>query len=83
MVAPRKLLREKFDQALPRGSSLWVDVLRNLVHRRSAIVGMAILTVLVLVAIFAPVIATHDPEQVLIGIEDVMPAGESAAPAGG
>ncbi len=71
MVAPRKLLREKFDQALPRGSSLWVDVLRNLVHRRSAIVGMAILTVLVLIAIFAPVIATHDPEQVLIGIEDV------------
>lgn len=71
MVAPRKLLREKFDQALPRGSSLWVDVLRNLVHRRSAIVGMAILTGLVLVATFAPVIATHDPEQVLIGIEDV------------
>jgi ABC-type dipeptide/oligopeptide/nickel transport system permease subunit len=71
MVAPRKLLREKFDQALPRGSSLWVDVLRNLVHRRSAIVGMAILTGLVLIAIFAPVIATHDPEQVLIGIEDV------------
>ncbi len=71
MIAPRKLLREKFDQALPRGSSLWVDVLRNLVHRRSAIVGMAILTVLVLVAIFAPVIATHDPKQVLIGIEDV------------
>jgi ABC-type dipeptide/oligopeptide/nickel transport system permease subunit len=71
MVAPRKLLREKFDQALPRGSSLWVDVLRNLVHRRSAVVGMAILTGLVLMAIFAPVIATHDPEQVLIGIEDV------------
>jgi len=71
MVAPRKLLREKFDQALPRGSSLWVDVLRNLVHRRSAIVGMAILTGLVLIAIFAPVIATHNPEQVLIGIEDV------------
>jgi ABC-type dipeptide/oligopeptide/nickel transport system permease subunit len=71
MVAPRKLLREKFDQALPRGSSLWVDVLRNLVHRRSAIVGMAILTGLVLIAVFAPVIATHDPEQVLIGIEDV------------
>jgi len=71
MVAPRKLLREKFDQVLPRGSSLWVDVLRNLVHRRSAIVGMAILTGLVLVATFAPVIATQDPEQVLIGIEDV------------
>ena len=71
MVAPRNLLREMFDQALPRGSSLWVDVLRNLVHRRSAIVGMAILTGLMLVAIFAPVIATHDPEQVLIGIEDV------------
>ncbi len=57
--------------SIPRPSSLWRDALRHLVHRRSAVVGMVILGTLVLIAIFAPVIATHDPRQVLIGIEDV------------
>ena len=71
MVAPSKFLRTKFDQLLPRGSSLWVDVLRNLLHRRSAIVGMVVLFALLMVAVFAPVIAPYDPEQVLIGIENV------------
>jgi ABC-type dipeptide/oligopeptide/nickel transport system permease subunit len=71
MAAPSSFLREQFDKALPRGSSLWVDTLRNLVYRRSAIVGMIMLAILVLIAIFAPVIAPYDPEQVLIGVEDV------------
>ncbi len=71
MVAPSKFLREKLDQALPRGSSLWVDVLRNIVHRRSAVVGMIILFCLLMVALLAPVIAPYDPEQVLIGVENV------------
>jgi ABC-type dipeptide/oligopeptide/nickel transport system permease subunit len=52
-------------------SSLWRDALRHLFHKQSAIVGMIILGALVLVAIFAPLIATHDPTQVLIGIEDI------------
>jgi peptide/nickel transport system permease protein len=53
----------------PRG--LWSNALQRLFHRRSAIVGMLLLGGLLFIAIFAPVLATHDPVQSLIGIEDV------------
>jgi peptide/nickel transport system permease protein len=43
------------------GSSLRRDTLRNILRQRSAIVGLVILAVLFLTAIFAPLIATHDP----------------------
>jgi peptide/nickel transport system permease protein len=64
-------LKKKLDALVPRGSSLWADTLRNIVHRRSAIVGAAMLFCLIVVAVFAPLIATHDPEKVLLGVEDV------------
>jgi ABC-type dipeptide/oligopeptide/nickel transport system permease subunit len=53
----------------PRG--LWGHAMRRLFHRRSAVIGMLLLGVLILIAIFAPVLATHNPTQSLIGIEDV------------
>ncbi|MCB9122849.1 MAG: ABC transporter permease [Caldilineaceae bacterium] len=53
----------------PRG--LWGTALRRLFHRRSAIIGMIILGSLIFIAIFAPMLATHDPNQALIGLEDV------------
>ncbi|HAJ38281.1 MAG TPA: diguanylate cyclase [Chloroflexi bacterium] len=53
----------------PRG--LWSTAFRRLFRRRSAIIGMIILAALILVAIFAPVLATHDPTKSLIGIENV------------
>ncbi len=43
--------------------------LARLFRQRSAIVGLVLLGFLVLVALFADVVATHDPEQVLLGIE--------------
>ena len=46
------------------------DTLRNVLRQRSAIVGLTALTFLVLVAIFAPVIAPFDPTQPLLGIEE-------------
>jgi ABC-type dipeptide/oligopeptide/nickel transport system permease subunit len=49
--------------------SIWQDTLRRLTRRRSAIVGAIILGALTLIAIFAPVLATHGPEAVLIGVE--------------
>ena len=54
-----------------RPQGLWSNALRRLFHRRSAILGMLLLGALILLAIFAPVLATHDPVQSLIGIEDV------------
>jgi ABC-type dipeptide/oligopeptide/nickel transport system permease subunit len=47
--------------ALPRSRSLGSDALRHLLRNRSAQIGLGILTVLVLVAIFAPWIAPYDP----------------------
>lgn len=49
----------------------WGTAARRFVRRKSAIVGMAILSVLVLVAVAAPVIAPYHPERVLIGVEPV------------
>jgi peptide/nickel transport system permease protein len=51
-------------------TSLWRTTLRRLFQRRSAVVGMSILGILVATAIFAPLIAPFDPEQVLIGVEE-------------
>ncbi len=51
--------------------TLWETARRRLFKRKSAILGMIILGVLALVAIFAPLLAPYPPDQVLIGIENV------------
>jgi peptide/nickel transport system permease protein len=55
--------------ATARPASLWRDTLGSVLRQRSARVGLLMLTFLVLVAIFAPLIATHDPYQSLLGVE--------------
>ena len=52
-------------------ATLWGLVRKRFFRRRSALVGLAILGLLVLIAIFADVIAPYSPEQVLIGVEPV------------
>jgi ABC-type dipeptide/oligopeptide/nickel transport system permease subunit len=54
-----------------RSNSLWRLTLRRIFRQRSAITGLTILGILLLIAIFADVIAPYDPTQVLIGVEDV------------
>jgi ABC-type dipeptide/oligopeptide/nickel transport system permease subunit len=71
MVAPATaspLIADPLAAAKP--SNLWRDTLGNVFRQRSALVGMVILTFLVLVAIFAPFIAPHDPNQGLLGVEE-------------
>jgi len=51
--------------------TLWGTAWRRLSKRKSAILGMGILGVLVIIAIFASVLAPYDPSTVLIGIEKV------------
>ncbi|RJP46411.1 MAG: ABC transporter permease [Anaerolineaceae bacterium] len=51
--------------------SLWRITWRRLFRRRSAVVGMIILGILVVIALTAQWIAPYDPLQVLIGIEPV------------
>ena len=54
-----------------RSNSLFRVTLRSILRQRSAIIGGTILIFLILVAIFAPLIAPYDPEEVLIGKEDI------------
>ena len=54
-----------------KANSLWRLTLRRVLRQRSAQVGLVILGIVVIMAVFAPLIATHDPEEVLIGKEDV------------
>jgi len=54
-----------------RSNSLFRVTLRSIFRQRSAIIGGTILIFLILVAIFAPLIAPYDPEEVLIGKEDI------------
>lgn len=54
-----------------KSNSLWRLTLRRLFRQRSAIFGMSILLVLLITAVFAPVIAPYGPAEVLIGKEDV------------
>ena len=54
-----------------RANSLGRLTLRRIFRQRSAIIGGSILLFLLLVAIFAPLIAPYDPNDSLIGKEDV------------
>jgi ABC-type dipeptide/oligopeptide/nickel transport system permease subunit len=54
-----------------RSNSLFWVTLRSIFRQRSAVIGGSVLILLVLVAIFAPVIAPYDPTEVLIGKEDI------------
>jgi len=51
--------------------SLWRQAIRAFFRQRSAVIGLTIIVTLILIAIFAPLIAPYEPTQVLIGVEDV------------
>jgi peptide/nickel transport system permease protein len=52
-----------------RSSSIWRETLGNLLRQRNAVVGGTILLFFLLVALLADVIATHDPNAILVGVE--------------
>ena len=54
-----------------RSNSLWRLTLRRILRQRSSLIGLIILGLLLLTAIFAPFISPYDPEEVLIGKEPV------------
>jgi ABC-type dipeptide/oligopeptide/nickel transport system permease subunit len=71
MAIPEIATAESLRSADFRSNSLGRLMLRRLVRQRSALVGMTLLGFLLLVAIFADVIAPYGPTDVLIGIEPV------------
>lgn len=54
-----------------RSNSLARLTIRRIFRQRSAIIGGSILIFLIFVAIFAPLLAPYEPNEVLIGVEDV------------
>lgn len=55
--------------ASSRPASLWRDTLANILRQRSAQVGLALIGTLVLVAIFANLLANYGEKEVLFGVE--------------
>lgn len=56
------------DADQPRYSSnLWIEALKNVSRNPSAIIGIVIIFGLLFIAVAAPLIATHDPIQSMIG----------------
>ena len=49
-------------------ASLWRDTIRNILRQRSAVIGLIILLSLILVAIFAPVIAPYGPDESMLDL---------------
>ncbi len=61
----------ELDLILEAPTGLWRGAWRRLLRRKTGVFGLSIIGVLLVVAIFAPVIAPYDPTNVLIGKEDV------------
>lgn len=49
----------------------WRLTLRRFRQRRSGMIGLGIISLLILVAIFAPLLAPYEPNEILIGKEDI------------
>lgn len=52
---------------------MWRQVIVQLLRRRSGQIGLLLIGGLILVAIFAPLIAPYPPDKVLLGIESIRP----------
>lgn len=71
MTTETKTLSVKPKPAVSHSEGLWRQALRRLFRQRSGLTGIIIVGLLFVVAIFAPLIAPYDPNQVLIGVEPV------------
>ena len=56
---------------LEHPASVWRLAMRRFFRRKNGVAGLVIVGFMALVAIFAPLLAPYDPNQVLIGKEDV------------
>jgi len=61
---------------LEKPSGLWRGAWRRLLRRKGGVFGLIIIGSMVFIAVFAPLIAPYDPNEVLIGKEDVVKRGD-------
>lgn len=57
--------------AARRSRGLWRDAFREVVRKKSAVVGLVMLGMMVLTALLAPLIAPYGPNEVLLGKEEI------------
>jgi peptide/nickel transport system permease protein len=70
MAAPAPPVELAADSLIgARPANLWRDTLGNILRQRNARVGLTILGILVLAAVFADVISAYNPDDVLLGAE--------------
>jgi len=61
---------------LDKPTGLWRGAWRRLLRRKGGVIGLVIIGLMVLTALFAPLIAPYEPNEVLIGKEDVVKRGD-------
>jgi ABC-type dipeptide/oligopeptide/nickel transport system permease subunit len=59
------------EQILDKPTGLWRGAWKRLLRRKGGVIGLVIIGLMVVMALFAPLIAPYDPNEVLIGKEDV------------
>jgi ABC-type dipeptide/oligopeptide/nickel transport system permease subunit len=62
--------------------SLWVDAWSRLIRNKAAVVGMVVIVVFTIVAVFAPLLAPHDPLKIYDGTRFTPPAWVERASTG-
>ncbi len=67
MATAEPVARQGHPHEQRQSEGVWRDALKNLLRNRSAIVGMIIIALLLLMAAFAPQLAQYDPLQSMIG----------------
>lgn len=65
-VDARTTVRVDNDEKLVRGESEFQIVIRNLVNNKGAVIGFGLMALLVLSAVFAPILAPYDPLEISI-----------------
>lgn len=62
--------------------SLWQDAWQRLIRNKAAVAGMIVIVLFVFVALFAPVLAPHNPLQINDGLGYLPPAWVDKSPSG-
>lgn len=67
-VSDSKPVTLKDESVMPPLTSPLRDTIRRILHNRSAVIGLIMISILILVALLADVIATHPPNQSMLDV---------------